>query len=127
MKKLLIFIGGFVAGILATLLFAYVSTSNNMEENNGVVYFEQPGDMITENSLEVIQVLDKGVALAREYEGEYSIGGLVVLLMEEGAYFYDDQIVELDNNQCFKQIGVYTYMTNRGTESTVPIVQALDK
>ena len=92
MKKVLIFIGGFVIGILATLLFAYVYISN-ANENNGIVMFDKPGKIITENQLKVIQVLDQGVALANEYNGEYSIGGLTVLLIMEDEYFYDDQII----------------------------------
>ena len=126
MKKLLIFIGGFVAGILATLLFAYVYISN-ANENNGIVMFDKPGKIITENQLKVIQVLDQGVALANEYNGEYSIGGLTVLLIMEDEYFYDDQIIELNSNQCFKQNGVYTYMNKMGNEMTVPIVSLSDK
>lgn len=126
MKKVLIFIGGFVIGILATLLFAYVNISN-ANENNGIVMFDKPGKIITENQLKVIQVLDQGVALANEYNGEYSIGGLTVLLIMEDEYFYDDQIIELNSNQCFKQNGVYTYMNKMGNEMTVPIVSLSDK
>lgn len=126
MKKVLIFIGGFVIGILATLLFAYVYISN-ANENNGIVMFDKPGKIITENQLKVIQVLDQGVALANEYNGEYSIGGLTVLLIMEDEYFYDDQIIELNSNQCFKQNGVYTYMNKIGNEMTVPIVSLSNK
>ena len=126
MKKVLIFIGGFVIGILATLLFAYENISN-ANENNGIVMFDKPGKIITENQLKVIQVLDQGVALANEYNGEYSIGGLTVLLIMEDEYYYDDQIIELNSNQCFKQNGVYTYMNKMGNEMTVPIVSLSDK
>ena len=53
MKKGLIFLGGVVTGVLLTFLFAFMFSSQketSVKENSGLTMFEQPGDVITENS-----------------------------------------------------------------------------
>lgn len=135
MKNLMIYLGGIITGILIVLLFAEVSSSTESKTNetrdilaeNGVVLFEQPGDMILTKPLKILQVLSKGVALAKEYSEEFLSDELVVLLLSKDEYFYDDQKIELSKEKCFKQVGVYSYETNGGFLKTVPVVKEFDK
>ena len=126
MKNALIYIGGVITGIIISLCFAYFMTSNS-SENKGVIYFEEVGECITENPLEIFQVLDKGAALATEKLGSYDIPDLVVLIVSENDYFYDDQVIEIPEGKCARQVGVYNYVTNGGMSKTVPIVEILNK
>lgn len=126
MKNALIFMGGVITGIIITLCFAYFVASNSSEDK-GVIYFEEAGECISENPLEVFQVLERGAALAKEKLGGYNISDLVVLIVSENDYFYDDQVIEIPKGKCARQVGVYNYVTNGGMSKTVPIVEIVDK
>jgi len=118
MKKTLIFIGGVVTGVVLTFLFAFIVNSRNAANNNFVM-FEQEGNVISTNSFEVFQVLDSGDALANEK----AYSGLVVLFLnEDGASYYDDQVINVPKGKCVRQLGTYKYPTKSGFEKTVPIV-----
>ena len=58
MKKVLIFIAGFVIGSILMLVIAALigNSSNGESSNNGMTFFEKEGDCISENSFEVFQV-----------------------------------------------------------------------
>lgn len=72
MKSFLIFIGGFVAGILATILFAYfVSIADKPNDGLlGLKMFPKQGECLTTTSksksceIEVFQVIEPNAALA---------------------------------------------------------------
>jgi hypothetical protein len=86
--------------------------------DNGMSFFDEPGEVMSDKSYKVTRVLDKGSALARgksEYGSSYY--GLEVLLWDEEANYYDDQIVKAPNGKCFRQIGIY-----KSGLSTYPIV-----
>lgn len=125
MKKFLIFIGGFVAGILATIFTIYVIAIANKPKDDGLIgltIFEEEGECIfTEGEIEVFQVLRPNMALA--YSGSY-VDRLVVLLVSyEDEGYYDGQKINISTSECARQIGVYRYTTREGrTEKTVPTV-----
>ena len=143
MKKILIFIGGFVAGIIATILVLFlISKVMNTPNDDGVVgltIFPEKGECITTeyettdydlnkgrittvvvNEIKVFQVLAPNMALATT--GEY--GGIVVLLLNyDGKTYYDNQKIVIPANQCARQIGTYRYTTRQDKfEKTVPAV-----
>ena len=93
-KKWVVYVLGIVSGIVLTFLSSYLIS--NCSSNNGVTYFENPGECVSSNSLKVFQVLDDGVALANEIEGEYNIptGVIVLLINNEGKYYYDNQVIK---------------------------------
>ncbi|MBR5332538.1 MAG: hypothetical protein IKV32_04495 [Muribaculaceae bacterium] len=124
-KRWVIYALGIVSGIVLTFFSFYLISS--CSSNNGVTYFENPGECISSNSLKVFQVLSDGVALANEIEGEYDIStGVVVLLInDEGKYYYDDQVIKIPAGKCARQVGVYTYTTKMEIEKTVPIVKIM--
>lgn len=144
MKKFLIFLGGFVAGILATILVTYFITRINEPTDDGfpgLTLFEENGDCITTTSknksceIEIFQVLAPNAALGsikyytdkKLYDGEtyrdYDIlNDVVVLLINyENKKYYDNQKIEI-SKKCARQIGTYQYMTKNEIEKTVPAI-----
>ena len=127
MNKALVFVLGMVAGaVLTVLVLMGIGASQSVPV--GQTYFEEEGDVISRNSFKVIQVLDSGDALASEYESE--IGGmemptgLIVLFTNSGGQsYYDDQVIELPEGACVRQIGTYKYHARNETDKTVPIVR----
>ena len=133
MKNFFIFIGGFVAGILATIFVAYLIAIANKPNDDGLLglkVFPEKGECIaTEGEIEVFQVLEANVALAKTVKyGEYGIRNysdeIVVLLIDyDGKTFYDEQKVKIPKNKCARQIGTYQYTTQRDKfGKTVPAV-----
>lgn len=121
MKKFLLFLGGFVCGIVITffVLIVLASTSNS---DNGINMFEEPGECLAKGSVEIFQVLEPTAALAHT-QGDYGYDGTLVLLVnDENKAYYDEQIVKAD--KCFRQIGTYQYETKGEFLKTVPIVMA---
>jgi hypothetical protein len=123
MKQFLIFIGGFIVGILATLLFAFL-VSNSNESNDGLVgltIFPEKGEcIITKKQIEIFQVMKPNMALAET--GEYPDITMILLINYDNKSYYDDQKIEIPPNKCAKQIGTYQYTTKMGLDKTVPAV-----
>ena len=84
MKKFLIFIGGFVAGILATIFALYVYSIANKPNDGllGLTIFEEKGECITTTSknksseIDIFQVIAPNAALAtiKYYSDEKNLG-----------------------------------------------------
>lgn len=126
MKKLLIFLGGVVTGVLLTFLFAFVFSSNRptTADNDGIKMFEKPGDVVNEESFEVFQVLAEDAALVR---GGSSFTTVYLLTNDEGKYYYDDEEVKVPKGKVARQIGIYQYQTRDEFGKTVPIVRIMEK
>lgn len=143
MKKFLIFIGGFVTGILATIFVLYVYSIANKPNHGllGLTIFKVKGECITSTSknksseIEIFQVIEPNAALGtikyysdeKFYGGktyrDYDIGNDVVVLLinyDEKTY-YDDQKIDV-SNKCVRQIGTYQYTTKNKFGKTVPAV-----
>ena len=127
MKKWLIFLGGVVTGVLLTFLFAFMFSSQketSLKEDSGLTIFEQPGDVITEKSFEVIQALEQGAALA---DGEKEYMTTFLLVNDEGKYYYDHEIVKVPSGKVARQVGIFKYTSGGGLDRTVPVVKFMDK
>lgn len=125
MKKITIFGLGSLTGVIVTFLFFFLLGSlSGSQSNNDIQYFQQPGDCITKNDLEVFQVLEVG-ALAHELKPTDlgTSNGLVVLIYSDDISFYDEQKIKIPKNKCARQIGVYTYKTRNNNIKTVPVVE----
>lgn len=115
------------------LVFGLIIRAKNdpgVTMSNGMSFFETPGEVIDESSFKVFQALDDGTALAEGKGDGYSsiyLGLTVLLYNKEGAPYYDEQIVDLPQGKCFKQVGIYRYPAKSGVEKTVPIVTIMDK
>ena len=146
MNKALVFVLGMVAGAVLTVLILIAigasqtnsTTQGEKEETlgntnysapslSGKTYFREEGDVVSENSFKVIQVLASGDALANELEEKYDMQlptNLVVLFEnEDGQSYYDDQIIRLSRGKCVRQIGTFKYESKGGDYKTVPIVR----
>lgn len=144
MKKYLIFLGGFVAGILATILVVYFIAIANKPNDDGLIgltLFPEKGECITTSSknksceIEIFQVLAPNAALGniKNYSDEKLYGGktyrnydilndvVVLLINYEDKTYYDDQKIDI-SNKCARQIGTYQYMTNSEFVKTVPAI-----
>ena len=124
MKKFLIFFGGFVVGIIATILVAFLINVANKPNDGliGLTIFPEKGECITtKNEIEVFQVLEPNMALART--GNILDGIVVLLINYEGKTYYDEQKIKIPANKCARQIGTYQYTTKQDRfEKTVPAV-----
>lgn len=132
MKKFLIFLTGFVSGIVFLLLVSLIIAGGNSDpaKIRGLTLFEQPAEVILSDSFEVFQVVSGGNALAnageKGYGGRYSYCGMVVLfLADENTHYYDDQIISVPRAKRVRQIGTYRYDTQMGYK-TVPAVAIFD-
>jgi hypothetical protein len=143
MKKFLIFIGGFVAGILATIFALYVYSIANKPNDGllGLTIFEEKGECITTTSknksseIDIFQVIAPNAALAtiKYYSDEKLYGGktyrnydirngvVVLLINYDDKTYYDDQKIDI-SNKCARQIGTYQYETKSKFGKTVPVV-----
>jgi hypothetical protein len=125
MKKFLIFIGGFVAGILATIFAGYLIAISNKPIDNGLLglkVFPEKGECITtKEEIEIFQVLEPNMALART--GDLLDGMVVLLVNYDSKTYYDEQKIKIPTNKCARQIGTYQYTTKKDNfEKTVPAV-----
>ncbi len=146
MKNFFIFISGAIVGAVLMCVIAYfISYGGNT--NNGITFFEQAGECISENELQVIQVVNENAAIAVEYEKEMvphidpvtgdvvrkeqrasvSTDLTVLIYNEEGNTYYDSQYISLPEGKCFRQVGTYRYVSNANNVKTIPIVEILDK
>ena len=127
MKNVLIFIAGMVTGAVLLLGISFFVAGSSSA--SGITLFEEEGEIISENSFEVFQVVEDGNALASEVKGKFDIPtNLVVLfLCEDGKSYYDDQMIEIPAGKCVRQIGTYRYPTKEDIVKTVPIVAIRDK
>lgn len=125
MKKWIVFVLGFVSGIVFLFLVLLIVAKSS--SNIGMTYFEKPGKCISTRNFEVFQVIGDSYALAREQNGNIFGGVLVLVTNNNGELYYDDQIIEVPKGKCMRQIGVYKYQTKSENWKTVPIVQLMDK
>lgn len=144
MKGFLIFIVGFVAGVVAMIFANKTDVVGKEPTQNGLIgltVFPEKGECITTLSkkesteLDILQVIEPNKALGniRNYTDknlygddnyrDYDISNDIVVLLinDKGKTFYDDQKLEV-TDKCIRQIGTYKYTTNMGLEKTVPAV-----
>jgi len=125
------FFGGFIVGVLATILVAFLISVANKPNDGllGLTIFPEKGECIaTAGEIEVLQVVKPNMALAKTVKyGAYGIrqysDEIVVLLIDyDGKTFYDEQKIKIPKNKCARQIGTYQYPTRNDFVKTVPAV-----
>ncbi len=123
MKKILLFVGGFITGIIVTVLVALSFSVDNQPDNDlsGLTIFSERGECIkTGNEIKVFQVLKPNMALANT--GDFSDGIVVLLVNYDGKYYYDDEKIKIPGDKCARQRGIYQYTTKNNQEKTVPVI-----
>ena len=133
MRKWLVFLlGSIVGGIftIVTILTIAVLYSGTAR-NNGMTFFEQPGECLSTYQFEVLQAIGNNYALAYEqvwgYSGYINTDLLVLITNDNGDYYYDKQVIKIPKGKCMRQIGVYKYQAKSEIWKTVPIVKLMDK
>lgn len=128
MKNVLIYLAGLVSGIVFTIVISlFISGALVDKGDNGLTVFEQPAEVIPAESFEIFQVLPNGNALAfkgepKTYGPGYNYLGMTVLfLADENTHYYDDQIINVPEGKCVRQIGIFQYNTEDDYK-TVPVV-----
>lgn len=130
MKKIYIFIGGIITGIVLLFIILLVASLFIQKNNYDIVLFDSPTTCISTNNFDVMQVLDSGAALANEIEDSdrhMATGITVLFLSNDGTSYYDDQIITIPKGKCAKQIGTFKYRSKGGLDKTVPVVKIMDK
>ena len=142
MNKWIFFVAGIAVGVILTGFFnlhkktterTEGNGSNNTEmeskKDNGITFFEEPGDVVKGGSFKVFQVISKDAALVRcepNYSNVYT--GIVCLIVNrERKYYYDDEIVKVPKGKVVRQVGIYQYPTQNDMMKTVPIIMIMDK
>jgi hypothetical protein len=122
-KGIFIYLAGFMTAIVIGVIIAINSgstSSNSLKQ--GLTIFQEQGNPINETQFKVIQVLEPNLALAigKGDSGLSIFTGIVVLLMgDEGKYFYDDEVIVLPSKP--NQVGTYQYEAKNGMK-TVPVI-----
>ena len=139
MKSWGLFIAGVITGIILMGFINILKISSNNEEtkgteivseqDDGITWFEEPGDVVEVKSFKAFQVLAKDAALVQgesKYSGVYT--GIVYLLInKEGKLYYDDEIVNVPKGSIVRQMGIYQYPTKDNMIKTVPIIRIMEK
>lgn len=124
MKNFIVFILGLISGGVLTIGLIMILAIGANESDKGMTMLEQPGECMSTNSFSVTQVIDENAALARETDLFSDL--LVLLVNDEGILYYDNQIINIPEGKCARQVGVYKYTTHSGIEKTVPIVKIME-
>lgn len=117
MNNILFFLGGVITTILVTAFLLWLSVPVGM---NGLTMLPEKGECITRSALKVFQVIEPTVALTTE-RGSQSSAVYMVMNDDEKLYF-DEQIINIPQKQCARQIGTYKYQTKNENWKTVPVV-----
>ncbi|MBO7200352.1 MAG: hypothetical protein J6V54_03045 [Bacteroidales bacterium] len=130
MRKIWVYLLGVISGVILTFVSLGIIGVVVNANNSGLTFFEEPGEVMNDTSYEVFQTLENGIALARGKDDERStlyLGLHVLLWNEDGFPYYDEQIINLPEGKCFRQVGIYKYHTQKGIEKTVPAVTIMDE
>lgn len=121
-KNILIYLAGFITAIiLCAIIGINDNDAHNANLKQGLTIFQEQGDPINETQFRVIQVIESNLALAiGKGSGTSVFTGITVLLMrDEGKYFYDDEEIKLPSKP--NQAGLYQYESKSGRK-TVPVI-----
>jgi len=123
------FLGGFITGVIATVLVLLIiyavnkSGSETLKPDEalpGLTLFPKKGDCITKSGLEIFQTIKPNMALAQF--GKFPNETLVLLVNYEDKSYYDKQKIPIPAKKCAIQIGTYQYQTRMKIDKTVPVV-----
>lgn len=118
MKKIWVYLLGVLTGVILMFAIAYIVTTVS---NSGYTFFQEPGEIMDARGYTILQG-GEGEALAYEH----ILSDVVVLLWNnQGKPYYDGQVVKPGRGECFRQVGIYKYTSQDGTDRTVPIVAVM--
>lgn len=144
-KNILIFVGGFICGIIALLIFQSALENRDKDALDGLELLEKKGECITTNNAKVIQVISLNAALAVQLNKKIKLdkdlgflsgvidmadmaisaaeGKVMLVLGDESQAFYDGEEIKLPKGKCFRKAGIYQYKTKNNDWKTIPAVK----
>lgn len=144
-KNILIFVGGFICGIIALLIFQFALENRDKDALDGLELLEKKGECITTNNAKVIQVVSLNAALAVQLNKKIKLdkdlgflsgvmdmadmamsameGKVMLVLGDENQAFYDGEEIKLPKDKCFRKAGIYQYKTKDNDWKTIPAVK----
>lgn len=144
-KNILIFVGGFICGIIALLIFQFALDNRDEDALDGLELLEQKGECITTDNAKVIQVISLNAALAVQLNKKIKLdkdlgflsgvidmadmamsameGKLMLVLGDENQAFYDNEEIKIPKGKCFRKVGIYQYETKDNDWKTIPAVK----
>lgn len=134
-KQLPPFILGIVVGVILVAVATFFLHPKVADE--GFSKLSSKGECFFENSIQVVQVLNKHYALAIESTDDspnifknlfnlISGGNIAALKVDDTSSLYDGVSIKIAGNECFRIVGNYSYADNENVKHTVPAV-ILDK
>lgn len=126
MKNWGLFLGGVVTGVILTFFIALIYTYSSGNGPTGVTNFDQPGQVVNESSVKVMQVVGNNAALVRgksDSSDKWYFGTIYLLRNYDGKYYTDDEIIKKPYSKVFRQTGVYKYEAKSGDYKTVAIIE----
>ena len=147
MKKWMIFVLGLVTGFVVALLIDYLGDKKDTEpqkekveakaekepepepeEDDGITFFDEPGEILNDKSFNVFLVVAKDAALVKcKSEYDMYLGTTCLIMNRERKLYYDDEIIKVPQGKVARQMGVYQYPNREGMIKTVPIIEIVDK
>ena len=144
-KNILIFVGGFICGIIALLIFQFAFDSRNKDALSGLKLSDKKGECITTDNAKVIQVISLNAALAVQLNKKINLdkdlgflsgvidmadmaisaaeGKVMLVLGDESQVFYDNEEIKIPKGKCFRKAGIYQYKTKNNDWKTIPAVK----
>lgn len=123
MKSFIIFIIGFITGIIALFLFTFIMDNSTQPDDGliGLSLFPEKGECIASNKqIEIFHVIEPNIALADI--GEIPNEITILLINYDNKSYYDQQKITIPANKCARQVGIYHYTNRMGIDKTVPAV-----
>jgi hypothetical protein len=122
------FFGGFIAGILVTILTLFVifaarnqnAVLTSSDSLAGLAMLPEEGKCIVKSDVEIFQTLKPNVALAMSGANPDKL--LLLLINYDGDVYYDSKKIKVPLSKCARQIGTYQYETKGERLKTVPAV-----
>ena len=126
MKKWLVYVLGIVTGFVLSIIPAitisfFINKSNDLGIE-GLQMFDEPGENMDYSTFKIINVLESGCALAI---ADDNIETVALIFPNKGQHFYNNQKIDLLDNQCAQRVGTFKYTTNWGFENSVPAVKII--
>lgn len=129
LKNILIFLAG-MAAMFILMLFLTPKPTNELP---GLSFFNDKAQekVIDVKQIKIFQVLQPNKALANATNKPNEIFDpdeiIVLVIGDDKTTYYDDEKIDITENQQLKQIGLFQYESKGGMQRTVPVVSIVTK
>ena len=125
MKNFLFFVIGLILG--AILYLGFMMHKNNTKTEMGFIPFDTPTECLQNvKQMRVVSPFSKGLVLATNGIDYNFVVYLIALDKKNEAKTNRGDTLKLDDKECYRQIGVYTYENNNKDIVTLPVINIMD-